>query len=213
MRQGGRCIDLPAAFQRAGREMLSLPGATRQNHAQHAARFRRQLQPAAGGQVHGAVRFADHRTQFRAAQSFLHRPEHVGPVRAADDDQALRVEPEGGQPRPVQVGAGTGIDAPQHRAGDPPGQHRRKAAGGAAAQFMHRAPGQAALRQAGIDVGQAEGAACGFGRVIAPLDGRDIGAKFLDDRRTGHVPSLSNVLILFYSFDGNRVKRHGITDV
>ena len=193
MRRGRGGIDLPAAFQGAGREALPLSGAARQDDAKHAASFGGKLQPAAGSQVHRPVRFADYRAQFRAAQAFFHGPEHVGLVRAADDDQPLRVEPESGEARSVQVGARAGIDAPQHRAGDPPGEHRCETAGRAAAQFMHRTPGEPALRQAGIDARKAQGDWPDHG--VAPFDDRDIGAKLLDDLGAGHVPSLAKMFL------------------
>ncbi len=82
-----------------------------EDEAGDAARLRRQLQAAGGGEVE-AVEFAQHGGQRAAAQPLLQRPQAVGRTRGRNDDEPRRIEAAGGQPRRIEVELRL---APQHR--------------------------------------------------------------------------------------------------
>ncbi len=71
-----------------------------------------------GGQLQAAQRrgrsplhLAQHRRRGTASQTFLHGPQDVRAVAAANDDQAGRVQVQGGQPGAVKAAP---LPAPQH---------------------------------------------------------------------------------------------------
>ena len=77
----------------SARVFAELPLRSAQQETRHAPRLRRQLQPAAGGEIE-AIKLSHHGSQTARAQSFLHRPESFRPVAPAHQDQCRRVKPE-----------------------------------------------------------------------------------------------------------------------
>jgi hypothetical protein len=177
-----------------------------EDEAGDAARLRRQLQAAGGGEVE-AVEFAQHGGQRAAAQPLLQRPQAVGRTRCRYDDEPRRIETEGGQPRRIEVGLRL---APQHGpgCGEAAEQHGAEAEGGAVARrsrhLMQATEGQAAAERR-IEGRQAKGERrpC----PAAPLEGLQPGAQLLQPdslvrtlKRIGHAILDGAFAVVLYMF-------------
>lgn len=140
----------------------------------------RELEAAAGGGVHAAACHGCHRRSGAGAQDLLHGPGSLGLVAGRDHDQSGGIEAEGVEAmavKPSQAGhaarRGHQPDRPlglsQAQAGGEETQRAAIVENGLRRDFMQAVQGEAAARQACVDLPDAERQHAGIGmHMIEP---------------------------------------------